>query len=87
MVGCLTLGSALPHLINAMGGLRWTVVIISTSILTLVGGILIVTLAKDGPFGFPPSIFQPKNLYKIFFDRGVVLATLGYIGHMWELYA
>jgi len=42
MIGALTLGSALPHLINATGGLNWRVVIGGTSVLSSLGGLLIL---------------------------------------------
>ena len=38
LVGALTLGSATPHLVNALGGLDWQTVVYATSALTLAGG-------------------------------------------------
>lgn len=37
LVGALTVGSAMPHLVNGLGGLDWRLVIYATSALTLVG--------------------------------------------------
>jgi len=37
MVGALTLGSALPHLVNGLGGIDWEAVIVVTSALTAAG--------------------------------------------------
>lgn len=42
MVGAVTLGSALPHLVNGFGGIHWVSVIIVTSALTLLGTIGVV---------------------------------------------
>jgi MFS family permease len=87
MVGALTVGSALPHLINGIGGLPWQQVVIAASVLTLAGGLIALLLVRDGPFAFPPASFEPRYLLRAFADPGVRLANLGYFGHMWELYA
>jgi len=54
LVGALTLGSALPHLVNGLGGLDWQVVIVVTSVLTLVGGLIALAEVPEGPTGFHP---------------------------------
>jgi MFS family permease len=87
MVGGLTLGSAMPNLLNGLGGAHWTHVIVATSALTLAGGLLAALAAHDGPFPFPRAVFDPREGLRLFANRGVRLATLGYFGHMWELYA
>ncbi|MGH7572411.1 MAG: MFS transporter [Gemmatimonadota bacterium] len=87
LVGALTLGSATPHLVNGLGGLDWRVVIVTTSILTLAGGALAELAGREGPFPFPRAEFDPRQSGRVFASRGVRLATLGYFGHMWELYA
>jgi sugar phosphate permease len=53
IVGALTLGSALPHLVNGLGGLDWHVVIYTTSALTVAGGLLARFGVPDGPYPFP----------------------------------
>ena len=87
MVGALTLGSATPHLVNGLGGLQWQLVIVVTSLLTLAGGLLAEVVGRDGPFPFPRGRFDPRMAWRVFTDRGVLFASLGYFGHMWELYA
>ena len=87
MVGALTLGSAAPHLVNGIGGARWQTVIIVTSILTVLGGIIAEVATSDGPFPFPRTVFDPRKLGLVFTNRKVRLASMGYFGHMWELYA
>jgi MFS family permease len=87
LVGALTLGSALPHLVNGLGGLDWRVVIGVTSGLTVTGGLLALVATGEGPYPFPPAIFDPHQARLVFANRGVRLASLGYFGHMWELYA
>ena len=87
MVGGLTLGSAMPHLVNGLGGLDWRVVIAVTSTLTVIGGIAVLLFVPDGPFPFPRGSFEPRYMFRAFRDPAVRLANLGYFGHMWELYA
>jgi MFS family permease len=87
LVGGFALGSAMPHLLNGLGGLNWRVVICGTSILSVVGGLVAEFATTDGPFPFPRAVFDPRQVARMFRNRGVRLATLGYFGHMWELYA
>jgi MFS family permease len=87
MVGGLTLGSALPHLVNGLGGLDWRVVILVTSSVTIAGGLIVGFLVPDGPYPFPRASFEPRYMFRAFRDPAVRLANLGYFGHMWELYA
>jgi len=86
MVGALTLGSSLPHLVNGLGGLDADVVIVTTSLLTVAGGLVAVT-APAGPFPFPRAPFRAGQALQVVADRRVRLASYGYFGHMWELYA
>jgi MFS family permease len=86
LVGALTLGSAAPHLVNGLGGLEWQTVVYATSALTLAGGLLALAV-RDGPYPFPEATFDPRQAGRVFANRGVRLASLGYFGHMWELYA
>ena len=87
MVGALTIGSATPHLVNGLGGLDWRLVIAASSLMSLAGGLVARYLGRDGPFDFPPAVFDPSQAWQVFADRPVRLACIGYFGHMWELYA
>ena len=87
VVGALTLGSAAPHLVNGLGGLDWELVVWVTSALTLAGGLLAWGGVPEGPFRFPSAVFDPRQASRVLMNRGVRLASLGYFGHMWELYA
>ncbi len=87
MVGALTLGSAMPHLVNGLGGLDWRIVILATSVFSLAGGLIAEYLGSDGPFAFPRAPFNLSKAWQAFSDRPVLLASIGYFGHMWELYA
>ena len=87
LVGALTLGSAAPHLINGLGGVDWRVVVAATTGLTVIGGVIAETAGSEGPWPFPSATFVPRQARRAFAERGVRLASLGYFGHMWELYA
>ena len=87
LVGGLTLGSALPHLVNGTGELSWQAVIIATSVLTLAGAAITALALRDGPFPFPAAPFDPRQVGRVFTNRATALASAGYFGHMWELYA
>lgn len=86
-IGALTLGSALPHLINALSGLQWQHIILATSLATLLGGVGIGLLVRMGPYPFPSSNFRIRSLRTALLNRSYILTTTGYLGHMWELYA
>ncbi len=45
-MGALTLGSALPHLVNALGGLEWPTVIVVTSAATALGAVIVWVLVR-----------------------------------------
>jgi MFS family permease len=85
--GGIIVGNAMPHLVNGLGALDWRVVIYATSALTLVGGLVVEFAVKEGPFPFPRATFDPGQAGRVFANRGVRLASFGYFGHMWELFA
>ncbi len=87
LIGAITVGSALPHLINALGGARWQAVIAWTTAATLAGAGVVAAGVREGPYPFPRATFRFGDIGAILRNRGVVLASLGYFGHMWELYA
>ncbi len=87
LVGALTLGGAVPHLINVAGGLAWPPVIGGTSLAALGAAGVVATLVRDGPHVQARAPFNPRCIQELVRSRGVVLASLGYFGHMWELYA
>ncbi len=86
LVGGLTLGSASPHLVNALGGLDWRLTVGAAS-LAAVAGAGLIGLARLGPRHAPAPAFRPTDALRLWRNRGTRLATLGYLGHMWELYA
>ena len=87
LIGALTLGKAMPHLITTIFGSAWRMPIVITSALALLGAILTVAVVRDGPLLPATSRFDARAVRRVFAVRDVRLATAGYLGHMWELYA
>lgn len=89
LVAMLTLGSALPHAVRAAGGgLSWQGVVLSSSLLALLGGLAIRWLG-DGPHlprSGPRSVRWGAAL-RAFGNPQFRASAFGYFGHMWELYA
>lgn len=86
LVGALTLGSASPHLFNALGGIDWQFTIGLASIAAIAGALLIRWMPL-GPNFKRGSVFNPSDVLPAFRERSLRLANFGYLGHMWELYA
>ena len=86
LVGALTLGKASPYLVNAFGSSEWRTNVLSVSLLASLGGVVVLLFISDGPYALPRAIFDWKQAARILSNRGVRLANLGYLGHMWELY-
>lgn len=87
LIAAITVGSATPHLVNALGGLAWEIVIVWTSLFALAGGILVALFISEGPHPYPSQPFKPKAAARAFRAPAVLWVTVGYLGHMWELYA
>jgi MFS family permease len=86
LVGALTLGSALPHLFNALGGVDWRIPLATSSVFAFAAALLIRT-ASVGPNRAAAPRFDPHYVFTAWRDVPMRLANLGYLGHMWELYA
>ncbi|HEY0297054.1 MAG TPA: MFS transporter [Bordetella sp.] len=86
LVGALTLGTASPHLVSLAGGAEWHVVYRVAGCCALLAG------AAINVCGIGPSMRRGASLHwakavLAWRDRPLRLANLGYLGHMWELYA
>ena len=86
LVGALTLGSASPHLFNAFGGVDWRFTIMTTSLAAAMAGFA-VNLVSLGPRHAVPRAFSAGDLALALRAPSLRWANLGYLGHMWELYA
>jgi MFS family permease len=87
LVGALTLGKAMPYLVNGIGSANWRNNVLFVSALAVVGALIVLLFVSDGPLALPAARFDWTQLGKVFRNRGVRLANFGYFGHMWELYA
>jgi MFS family permease len=87
LVGALTLGKATPYLVNALGSANWRSNVLFVSLLAAIGGLIVLFFVEDGPYALPPAKFDVSQIVRVFGNRGVRLASFGYFGHMWELYA
>ena len=87
LIGALTLGKAFPHLLSALFGAEWRAPMLLASGLAIAGGALVLAIVRDGPFVAATAPFDPQAIRRVLSIRGARLAMLGYLGHMWELYA
>jgi MFS family permease len=93
LVGALSVGSALPHLLNAFlaGGTtglpEWRNIIWLTSALAFVSAMLAFFFIKSGPYLSQSVKFDWRFAAKSLRYKPTRLANFGYLGHMWELYA
>ncbi len=87
VVGALTVGKAAPYLMRAWvpGGI--TPVVLSVSAGALLASVLVLSTYRDGPYAFSRRPFSWGLVGRVLRQREMRLATGGYLGHMWELYA
>jgi MFS family permease len=87
VVGALTVGKAMPYLLKAIGGTDLDTVVVGASAAGVLAGVAIGLGYREGPHVFPRRPFEWSRVGRILRDRETMLATGGYLGHMWELYA
>jgi MFS family permease len=90
LVGAITVGASLPHLVRAVGalsGVPWPTVVIVLSGAALVGGLIGLAGVREGPLHIGAQRFSIQLALSAFRQPSVRLANFGYLGHMWELYA
>jgi predicted MFS family arabinose efflux permease len=88
LVGALVLGTSLPHLLNEMTLVySWKSVLITTSLLGVLGGLLMLILVPDGPFRKKSKQTDLSAFFSVFRNLKFRSVAFGYFGHMWELYA
>jgi MFS family permease len=86
LVGALTFGSASPHLLAAVGGSSWRAIYGVAAFCALLSGVAIL-LCGVGPNTARATAIQWSALAQAWRNPALRLANLGYLGHMWELYA
>ena len=87
VVGGLTVGKAAPYLLKAAGGAGAGPVVLGASIAGVIAAALVLAGYRDGPYPFPSRPFAWDRVARVLRHRPTMLATGGYLGHMWELYA
>lgn len=87
VVGALTVGKATPFLVHGLEHAGLAPVVLSASGATAASGLLILAFYRDGPHAFERRPFAWSLVGTVLRCREVRLATGGYLGHMWELYA
>lgn len=87
IVGALTVGKATPYLVHAIPGAGIRSVVLTASVAAITAALLVHIWYEDGPYPFPSRRFSWSLVADIAREPGWRLATGGYLGHMWELYA
>lgn len=87
LLGALTLGSIMPHLVSGLGELPWPTVLLVASALGGLAALVAVLVVRPGPHLSAAGAPHPRYALTMFTQRGPLLTNLGYFGHMWELYA
>lgn len=94
LVAMLTLGTAMPQFLSAVGAsLPWQTIMWGSSGLAVLGAVLIAVISGHGTEAPPQSASTSTKttdeaaLRRLFRDRMFRAAVFGYVGHMWELYA
>lgn len=87
IVAALTVGKASPYLVHAFPGAGVATVLYTVSGFAVLGAAIVSFAYRDGPYGFPARPFSWSLVAVVFRERRWRLATGGYLGHMFELYA
>ena len=90
LVGALVLGTALPHLFNALGGVNWEWTMAAASLLTVAAAMLSLAVRLGPAYArLAPGergAFRPEYALRAFTDPAIRYANFGYFGHMVELF-
>ncbi len=88
LVGALTVGSALPHLLGALSSPgSWKPILVLSGACAAAGGLVAFLFVREGPHRTPLPRFDWKYAGEMWREKELALVNLGYLGHMWELYA
>jgi MFS family permease len=87
IVASLTVGKAMPYLVRSLEAGSVRVVMLAASTGAVLSAALVALGYRDGPFEFPRRPFSWRLVASVARHRETRLATGGYLGHMWELYA
>ena len=94
LIGALTVGTALPHLLNALplagnqlASMAWRPFLLASSFFAILSALITLCLVESGPFFTKAHQFHWRYAGKVMTYGPTRLANFGYLGHMWELYA
>ena len=94
LIGAMTVGTALPHLLNAapfvgtqLAFIEWRPLLLTSSFFAILSALITLWLVELGPFFTETYHFHWRYAGKVMTYRPTRLANFGYLGHMWELYA
>lgn len=86
LVGALVFGTAFPHVLRSqLQDLNWKNVLLFTSALAFIGGLLILIFVPVTQSRAKASA-KLNTAFTIFDSSNFRAAAFGYFGHMWELY-
>jgi MFS family permease len=87
LVGALVLGTAFPHFLKGFNtNYSWKFVLITTSSLSILGGLMMLLFVPKGAFSTVGKKIDFRVITKGFRFQNFRKPALGYFGHMWELY-
>lgn len=87
LVGALVVGTAFPHLLKGISAdMPWRSVLIVTSTIAAVGGLIMFLFVPNGPHRIQSQKVDLAASFNVFSNRRFRTAAFGYFGHMWELY-
>ena len=87
VVGALTLGSGSPHLVRGLTDVSWRATISVTTVFAVLAAVVVGSVRPGPSAATTPPLDLGAAVRALHRDRPLRLATMGYLGHMWELYA
>jgi len=88
LVGALVIGSASPHLMRAFGDVNeWRPVLYLAAGSAILGALIAVLFVSEGPYRSTAPRFRWSQVGKLLIEKDIALTNIGYLGHMWELFA
>ena len=87
MIGALALGSASPHLVNGLGGVGWRPVLVTTSVAAVLGAIACARAVPSTMRLSRTGRVTRAELVEVWRTPALRATCVGYVGHVWELYA
>jgi MFS family permease len=88
LLAASVIGTAFPHLLKGLTvSFPWKLVVLTTSLLAILGGLMMTLLVPNGPYRKKRHGINLSAFFDIFRNQNLRSAAFGYFGHMWELYA